>query len=63
MNAIFRMIPVILKYLINVGPLAYEAAKWGIRVVREIKLNRRKPPEVKLDSTTAPTAKPDLDPG
>ena len=33
----FRLIPAALKYLINVGPLLYDAVKFGIKVVKELR--------------------------
>jgi len=34
---LLKFIPIILKYMINVGPLLYEAVKFGIKVVKDIK--------------------------
>jgi len=57
-----KFFPVALKYLVNVGPLLYEAAKWGLKIVREFRTKKEiKPP---IESTVEdPVTKPDLDPG
>lgn len=34
---LLKFIPIILKYMINVVPLLYEAVKLGIMVVKEVK--------------------------
>jgi len=63
MNALFRIIPIILKYLVNVGPLAFEAAEWGIKIFREFRKPKKKiaPPEDPPVEVQA--SKPDLDLG
>jgi hypothetical protein len=38
-----KLIPVALRYLINVGPLLYEAVRFGIKVVKEIRPLKKKP--------------------
>ena len=76
MNAVFRLIPIIFKYLVNIGPLIYEATKWGIKVVREIKSDKNPvkaepvkhetielPVEEFITNEPSPAAKPALDPG
>jgi hypothetical protein len=64
MGAVWKFIPMFLKYLVNIGPLVYEATKWGIRVVREFRSGRKTPPIVDPPSDqSSPPAKPDLDPG
>ncbi len=40
---VLRLVPVALRYLINVGPLLYEAVRFGVKVVREIRPLRKKP--------------------
>jgi len=40
---VLKLIPVALKYLINVGPLLYEAVRFGVKLVREIRPIRKKP--------------------
>jgi hypothetical protein len=57
-----KYIPIFLKYLINVGPMVYEVARWGIRIVREFRTKKEvKPPIEPL--VEDPVTKPDLDPG
>lgn len=64
MNAVFRIILVSLKYLVNAGPLLYEATQWGIKIAREFRLKKSVPqveeiaPEKPIPATQA-----DLDPG
>jgi hypothetical protein len=40
---VLKLIPVALRYLINVGPLLYEAVRFGIKVVKEIRPQKKKP--------------------
>lgn len=40
---VLRLIPVALKYLIKVGPLLYEAVRFVIKVVKEIRPLKKKP--------------------
>jgi hypothetical protein len=76
MNAVFRLIPIIFKYIVNIGPLVYEATKWGIKVIREIKSGKKPakaepvkpeplqiPVEEFMTKEPFPAAKADLDPG
>jgi hypothetical protein len=44
---IARYAPVVLKYAVNIGPLAYEAIKWGKKVIQELKAKKSKTPEQK----------------
>lgn len=64
MNAVFRIILVSLKYLVNVGPLLYEATQWGIKIVREVRRKKTVPPveEIAPEKPNA-TTKADFDPG
>ncbi len=39
---VLRFVPVALRYLINVGPLLYEAVRFGIKVVRVLNPRREK---------------------
>ena len=57
-----KYIPVFLKYLINVGPMVYEVARWGIRVVREFKTKKEIKPPIE-PPVEDPVTRPDLDPG
>ena len=59
MLKILRLIPVALRYLINVGPLLYEAVNFGIKVVKGIRSKKEKP-VMKMDDTLAPKK---MDPG
>jgi len=56
---LFKFIPIVLKYMINVGPLLYEAVKFGIKVVKEIK-SRSSSLLMERDSTDSPKK---IDPG
>ena len=64
MNAVFRIILVSLKYIVNVGPLLYEATQWGIKIAREVRRKKTVPPveEIALEKPI-PATKADLDPG
>ena len=64
MNAVFRIILVSLNYLVNIGPLLYEATQWGIKIVRETRRKKTVPPveEIAPEKPT-PTTKADFDPG
>jgi len=64
MNAVFRIILVSLKYLVNVGPLLYEATQWGMKIAREIRRKKEIPPVEEIASEKSiPATKADLDPG
>lgn len=64
MNAVFRIILVSLKYLVNVGPLLYEATQWGIKIAREIRRKKTVPPVEEITpEKPIPTTKADFDPG
>ncbi|TSA32819.1 MAG: hypothetical protein D4R64_15375 [Porphyromonadaceae bacterium] len=64
MNAVFRIILISLKYLVNVGPLLYEATQWGIKIAREIRRKKTAPPvEVIIPEKPIATTKADFDPG
>ncbi|TSA35555.1 MAG: hypothetical protein D4R64_09275 [Porphyromonadaceae bacterium] len=64
MGAIFRIILVSLKYLVNIGPLVYEGTKWGIRIVKEFRMGKKVLRVLEPGSEKASTAtKEDFDPG
>ena len=52
MLKILRLIPVALRYLINVGPLLYEAVNFGIKVVKGIRRKKDTPVPIVNDTTT-----------
>ena len=58
-----RFIPKALNYLIMLGPLLYDAAKWGVRIVREFRKPKIIPPTKPDRLDQEPAAKADLDPG
>ena len=58
---LLKFLPVFLKYLVNVGPLIYETAKWGFKIVREFKTKKEAKPPLE-PSVEDPVIKPDLDP-
>ncbi|TSA33184.1 MAG: hypothetical protein D4R64_14695 [Porphyromonadaceae bacterium] len=64
MNAIFRISILVLKYLVNIGPLIYEGTRLGIRIVKEIRSGKKvsKVEEVVSDKPS-PASKADFDPG
>lgn len=37
MNAVFRIIFVSLKYLVNIAPLIYAGTEWGIKIAKELR--------------------------
>jgi hypothetical protein len=55
---LLKFIPLALKYLINVGPLLYEAVKFSIKVVKDIKPKPTPAPE-----NPKPTVPKRIDPG
>jgi hypothetical protein len=55
---VLKLIPVALKYLINVGPLLYEAVRFGIKVVKEIRPLKKKPKEGRNTEVPAENADP-----
>jgi hypothetical protein len=64
MNAVFRIILVSLKYLVNIGPLIYEGTKWGIRIVKEIRSGKKVPKvQEAVSDKPSPTTKAGFDPG
>jgi len=58
-----KIIPRVLNYLIMLGPLIYDAAKWGVRIVREFRKPKIIPPVKPEKLDQEPAAEPDLDPG
>ncbi|MCX6223320.1 MAG: hypothetical protein NTV01_00965 [Bacteroidia bacterium] len=42
---LLKYFPVFLKYLINVGPVVYETAKWGFKIVREFRSKKQIKPK------------------
>ena len=45
MLKVLKLVPVVLKYIINVGPLLYEAVKVGVKIVRGITQDKALPGE------------------
>jgi hypothetical protein len=59
---LLKYVPVFLKYLVNVGPLLYESAKWGFKIFREFRTKKEITPPID-PPTLDQASKPDLDPG
>lgn len=56
MAAVMKYILLVLKYAVQIGPLAYEGSVWAIRIIREW----RKKTE-KKDPSVAPAPEPPVD--
>jgi hypothetical protein len=41
-SAIGKYAPIVLKWIVNVGPLVYEGVRWGKKIFKELK-NKEKP--------------------
>ena len=58
------IIPRVLKYLVTLGPLIYDAVNWGIKIVREFRKPKPVKPVPPIEPPVKdPATKPDLDPG